>query len=721
MKARLPIVHTTVLFASLLWFAYPVASAVAAPHPQAATPTPSSTQGGQAALAQGIQLFEAAQWQEAFDTLTAAQAAAQKQGDQETLATALLYIGRIHAQQNAHADALKAFETSALIWEKQAEQVKLLETLQAIAELYVNDKNYEQALTTYTTALHLAQNVNDAETAATIQNQLAETEYQLGLTTFLADLEKARQGKNQAKEASILKKLGDLHRLHDHAEEALAIYTEELALRRTLADQANLVDALRNIGRSHVALTQYDAAATAYAEALAVAQELGDEEMQAELLSAQGEVQIKLAQYAEAQTSFEAEIKLRQSLQDQAGEATAYSQLASVYQALEENALAQGALEKAITLWQTVDNQEQLVETQIELGHVLDAQQQYEMAIELYATVLSTTQQLSDQTTHIRVIYSLAEDHYKLQQYAQALPYYEEALTFWQGSDDQRNQLKVLRRLGELHLALNAPGPALEHLQAALPLAEAAQDLEVVAKVYEDMAKAQSGLAQGPATLSAYQKALTLWQQLQQDEQILEVSIKIGDYYYRQVKQYEQAQQTFQTALTLAEKIGDREQQANLFQRLADTYAKQKNYEAALTNYEQAIALWREVGRNDKAQKVSADLANVQNDLQAKQLEANAQSGIVEPTANATVSGIISVRGIANDPAFQKWQLDLLLNQDPNNATFLEVGRRVAPKIKSLVDLDTTQYPNGTHTLRLRVVRTDFNYDEYTVVITIAN
>jgi hypothetical protein len=35
--------------------------------------------------------------------------------------------------------------------------------------------------------------------------------------------------------------------------------------------------------------------------------------------------------------------------------------------------------------------------------------------------------------------------------------------------------------------------------------------------------------------------------------------------------------------------------------------------------------------------------------------------------------------------------------------------------------LDTTQYPNGTHTLRLRIVRTDFNYDEYSVTITIAN
>jgi tetratricopeptide (TPR) repeat protein len=239
--------------------------------------------------------------------------------------------------------------------------------------------------------------------------------------------------------------------------------------------------------------------------------------------------------------------------------------------------------------------------------------------------------------------------------------------------------------------------------------------------VQEELAKAYSTLNQWPATLSAYQQALAHWQKLGEDAQSLDVMVKIGDVYYRQVKEYDRALTTFQTALTLAQKVGDQEQQAYLFQRLGDTHEKQKNYEAAQPNYEKAIALWREVGNSEKAQKLTDDLAKVLNALQTKQMEANAQNGIVEPLANATVSGVIAIRGIANDPNFQKWQLDLLLNQDPNDVTFLEVGRRGAAKVKKFVDLDTTKFPNGAHTLRLRVVRTDFNYDEYTVVITIAN
>lgn len=720
MKTCLPIVRYAMIIVSFFWLV-PGSPARAAVAQQAATPTPSTLQNEQSTLEKGIQLFDAEKWQEALDTFTAAQAAAEKQRDPETAATALLYIGRIHVQQNAHADALAAFEASALIWEEAEAPAKLLDALEAIADLYVSDQNFEQALTTYTTALHLTQEVGDTKREAALQIQLNEAEFQFHLTTNLADLAKAQQSKNEAKQAAILNKIGDLYRLHGDLEDALTIYTDELALRRHSADKANMADALRNIGRTHVALKQYEEAAAAYTEALTTAQTLDDAEKAAELLALQGELQLTQEQYAEAQATFEAELALRQRLQDQKGEAAAYNQLNLVYQALDQYDLAQDALEKALALWQALENSEETLAVQIELAQIFDRQEEYATAIERYTSILTSTRQFADQATYIRVIYNLAEAYFELQQYDQAAPHYQSALDSWQEAGEQRNQRKALRRLGELYIATADHALALEHLQSALLLAEDAQDLEDAAKIYEEIAKAHSALEQWPSALTAYQEALTRWQQLGQDEQSLDVMVKIGDFYYRQTKTYDQARPMFQSALPLAQKIGDREQEAHLFQRLADTYEKQKNYEAAQSNYEKAITLWRELGNSEKAQKISADLVKVQNALQTQQMEANAQSGIVAPIADATVSGVIAVRGIANDPDFQKWQLDLLLNQDPNDATFLEVGRRVAPKVKKFVDLDTTQFPNGAHTLRLRVVRTDFNYDEYTVVITIAN
>jgi hypothetical protein len=43
------------------------------------------------------------------------------------------------------------------------------------------------------------------------------------------------------------------------------------------------------------------------------------------------------------------------------------------------------------------------------------------------------------------------------------------------------------------------------------------------------------------------------------------------------------------------------------------------------------------------------------------------------------------------------------------------------PAPAPLVALNTANYPNGEHVLRLRVVRRDGNYDEYYTRVTIAN
>ena len=93
-------------------------------------------------------------------------------------------------------------------------------------------------------------------------------------------------------------------------------------------------------------------------------------------------------------------------------------------------------------------------------------------------------------------------------------------------------------------------------------------------------------------------------------------------------------------------------------------------------------------------------------------------NGISSPKDGATVSGKVDVMGYASDPSFQKWQLDLLPGGDSNAAIFLAVGNNPG---EFSYALDTAGLPNGQHALRLRVVKNDSNYNEYTNKFTIAN
>ncbi len=98
-----------------------------------------------------------------------------------------------------------------------------------------------------------------------------------------------------------------------------------------------------------------------------------------------------------------------------------------------------------------------------------------------------------------------------------------------------------------------------------------------------------------------------------------------------------------------------------------------------------------------------------------------ADNGITSPIADAVVSGAISIDGVAKHPQFRKWQLDLLKGGDPDQATFLALGEEPLDQAGQLFQLDTTNFPDGDHTLRLRVVRQDTNYDEYFTPIVVDN
>ncbi len=100
---------------------------------------------------------------------------------------------------------------------------------------------------------------------------------------------------------------------------------------------------------------------------------------------------------------------------------------------------------------------------------------------------------------------------------------------------------------------------------------------------------------------------------------------------------------------------------------------------------------------------------------------ADHQNGIAAPVDGAAVSGVVVVQGVAAHPAFRKWQLDLLINSDSTQASFLALGERPMTEKGALANWDTTLYPDGNHTLRLRVVHTNLNYDEYFTPVVIRN
>lgn len=116
--------------------------------------------------------------------------------------------------------------------------------------------------------------------------------------------------------------------------------------------------------------------------------------------------------------------------------------------------------------------------------------------------------------------------------------------------------------------------------------------------------------------------------------------------------------------------------------------------------------------------------------LSATAVAAQTASGLSQPANGDTISGVIEVVGTAVHPDYLRYEL-AFLRQDVPGAEWIVFAEGSQPVTNGVLavwnttvgrDIGSPIFPDGRYQLRLRVVKTDFNYDEYFVTdLTIQN
>jgi hypothetical protein len=88
---------------------------------------------------------------------------------------------------------------------------------------------------------------------------------------------------------------------------------------------------------------------------------------------------------------------------------------------------------------------------------------------------------------------------------------------------------------------------------------------------------------------------------------------------------------------------------------------------------------------------------------------------ITSPQDRDVVRGLLVIKGTAAHPSFWKYEVYFAPEPNPNDQWQLLGLYEAQVTDGRLETWDTTLVPDGTYSLRLRVVRTDGNYDEYYV------
>lgn len=98
-------------------------------------------------------------------------------------------------------------------------------------------------------------------------------------------------------------------------------------------------------------------------------------------------------------------------------------------------------------------------------------------------------------------------------------------------------------------------------------------------------------------------------------------------------------------------------------------------------------------------------------------------NGLTSPLTGDTLSGVVEITGTASHPQFLRYELSFYQEAQPGAGwiVFAEGERPVNDNILAFWDTTVGRqsgapvFPDGAYRLRLRVVRQDYNYDEYFV------
>lgn len=112
--------------------------------------------------------------------------------------------------------------------------------------------------------------------------------------------------------------------------------------------------------------------------------------------------------------------------------------------------------------------------------------------------------------------------------------------------------------------------------------------------------------------------------------------------------------------------------------------------------------------------------ALISGGLNPKPANAQAQNGFSEPEAGAVLSGIVIIKGTAQDFNFLRYELAFYQESRPGAdwVVFAQGDQAVIDGTLAVWDTtvglpNTPVFPDGRYRLRLRIVRQDYNYDEY--------
>ncbi|XP_071789683.1 tetratricopeptide repeat protein 28-like isoform X3 [Asterias amurensis] len=416
----------------------------------------------------------------------------------------------------------------------------------------------------------------------------------------------SREVNDRASEACTQGNLAVAYQSLGMHEKALEHYQSHAKIAGELKDQVSEGRALSNLGNYHSSRGEFRQALPYYENYLKLTKGLNDPIGQGKAYHNLGFAHYSLGNFKEAVQFYEKDLVLARDQKDKVSLGRAYCNLGLAYRTLGNFKRASECQKCFLTIAHHMKNAGGKFRALGNLGDICMAQTDTDSAIKFYEQQLQLAKQVNNKTLEACAYGALGSAHRKIKIYNKALAYHTQELQLCEEMNDLKGECKAHSHLGAVHTSLGKYLDAFKCYEEQLKRANELRDSALQAQAFGNLGISKMNMNLFEDALGYFEEQLATLEQLVGNSVLNDRGRAFGNLAecYEALGDYDEAVRNYDQYLAIAQKMKNSREQDRAYRGLGNVHRAMGSLQQALFCFEKRLVVAHET--EDESTRASA-------------------------------------------------------------------------------------------------------------------
>ena len=425
------------------------------------------------------------------------------------------------------------------------------------------------------------------------------------IDSLLAQLEMMEE---DTLKVNTLTELASMYYLNDQ-EKVIHYAAQAMVLSKKLGFTRGLTASLLNQGSGYAILGEYDKAEKFFQEVLSIAREAGDQYLVRNIQNNIANIHHAQGDYREALDFYTRALELSEALGDKKGAAEVLINVGHTYQEKGSYQKSQDYYEKALSIGEAIDDKDVMSNAMSSISSFLISQGNYSEALDYCRKALVTDRELGHKERVSRDLDYIGIIQMETGDYEQAMKAFLEALEIAEQSRFFYMTTSVLDHIGVLYTRQLEFKGALDFFSRSLEIRKEEDEKPGIADSYQNIADIYTAQEKYLEAIDFYERAMKLNKSLGRKGAEAANLVALAGI-YSILKMYEKSKKYNEQALALFRAMNDRHSISRSLNQTGLMYSMQNEHKKAIDYFHEGLAIAKEIGAKGMVRNLYESLAN---------------------------------------------------------------------------------------------------------------